>query len=393
MRAIFNRIKNSEFLTFNEVLRLKVAIVTVFLFAFTALAIPQSTYNDFSWDIDIFVPVGFALLLMLTILLLAINLNRWAMHFSIYSIAGLTLYYVSGSTQFYGYILFFVALTVIIFYQDILTYLIYGMVVTGYGVLYISQKGDLLVGINSTNADVSILTYQTILIVFYVIFLIQFIVSDSIYEKLNNEWVRMNKVVGKYQEFTLENLKEIIEKNNKEPIYKNTSFHQAVNEISIFINEFFEEDAGSIAELVEFYFFLHEQDVDKIIEDEKVSSLTRKYASQLSKYLLNRKSELVSILFDFSTLFKGDDKYSELRYEYNLDNMFDNKIDKLLSLSILYKYLKSECTQIDKYGKVNRILTHEEIVELFVSKEFREFISYEQVNFFLDNQELYREFL
>ena len=32
------------------------------------------------------------------------------------------------------------------------------------------------------------------------------------------------------------------------------------------------------------------QDVDKIIEDEKVSSLTRKYASQLSKYLLNRKS-------------------------------------------------------------------------------------------------------
>jgi len=73
--------------------------------------------------------------------------------------------------------------------------------------------------------------------------------------------------------------------------------------------------------------------------------------------------------------------------------LFTNKTDKLLSLSILYKFLKSEKTQIDKFGKIGRELTHEEIVDMFISKEFREFISYEQVNFFLDNQELFNKYL
>ena len=98
-------------------------------------------------------------------------------------------------------------------------------------------------------------------------------------------------------------------------------------------------------------------------------------------------------MFDFSTLFKGDEKYDEKRYEYNLDSLFSNNIDKLLALSILYKFLKTEETQLDRYGKVSRRLSHSEIVELFVSKEFREFISYEQVNFFLDNQELFDQLL
>ncbi len=66
---------------------------------------------------------------------------------------------------------------------------------------------------------------------------------------------------------------------------------------------------------------------------------------------------------------------------------------KLLSLAILYKYLKTEVTQYDRWGKVARVLTHEEITELLVSKEFREFISFEQVNFYLDNQELFEKHL
>ena len=89
----------------------------------------------------------------------------------------------------------------------------------------------------------------------------------------------------------------------------------------------------------------------------------------------------------------GDKKFQETRYEYSLEKLFENKIDKLLALSILYKYLKTEVTQYDKWGKVARVLTHEEITELLVSKEFREFISFEQVNFYLDNQELFEMYL
>ncbi|MBN2605306.1 MAG: hypothetical protein JXR62_05700 [Bacilli bacterium] len=389
MRMLISKILNSEFLTFNEVLRLKVAVVTIFLFIFVLLTIPVSTINEFSLDISVLVPVGFALLLVLTILLTFLNLNRWAMHFSIYTIIGLTIYYVGGLNHFYGYVLFFVTLTVIIFYQDIITYIIYGGAITIYGIYYISVNGGSIVGVDSIGVEVSSITYQTILIGFYAVFLIQFLISDNIYEKMNNEWVRMNKVLEKYQDFTLHYLKENIEDNKQMPIYKNVKFQQVVSELSVFINEFFEEDGDNIAEVVEFYFFLHEQEINSIIEDKNISLVTRNFAVELQKYLLNERSELVSILFDFSTLFKDEVAYEEKRYEYNLDNLFGNKVDKLLSLAILYHYLKTEVTQYDRWGKINGVLTHEEIAELLVSKEFREFISFEQVNFFLDNQELF----
>lgn len=393
MKAIFNRVINSEFLTFNEVLRLKVAIVTAFLLIFTLLSIPLSSLNNYETFYDLLFPIGFGLLLVFTTLLLVINFNRLAMHFSIFTIMGLTAFYVSGSIYFYGYMLFFVTLTIIIFYQDILTYILYGVIVTGAGVYYITLFGSDVAGANSFSIDISSLTYQVILVAFYLVFLIQFVVSDNIYEKLNNEWVRMNKILGKYQGFSHEDLIDIVHDLEKEPIFKNRKFQQTVNELSTFINEFFEEDGENIAEVVEFYFFLHEQDVQRIVDDRNVPGITRKYARQLQKYLLNEKSELVSILFDFSTLFKGNENYDENRYEYNLDALYKNNIDKLLSLSILYKFLKTEKTQLDRYGKVNRVLSHSEIVELFVSKEFREFISYEQVNFFLDNQELFERLL
>ncbi len=393
MKAIFYRVINSEFLTFNEVLRLKVAVVTFFLSIFTLLSIPLSSLNNYETLIDLLFPIGFGLLLVLTVLLLVVNFNRLAMHFSILTIMGLTAYYVSGSIYFYGYMLFFVTLTIIIFYQDILTYILYGLIVTGFGLYYITLYGVDVTGANSISVDISSLTYQVILGAFYFVFLIQFVVSDNIYERLNNEYVRMNKVLSKYQGFTHENLVDIVQNLKKEPIYKSVKFQQTVNELSTFINEFFEDDGDNIAEVVEFYFFLHEQDVEQIVDDQKIPGITRKYARQLKKYLLNEKSELVSILFDFSTLFKGDEKYDEKRYEYNLDSLFSNNIDKLLALSILYKFLKTEETQLDRYGKVSRRLSHSEIVELFVSKEFREFISYEQVNFFLDNQELFDQLL
>ena len=86
MKSMINKIKNSEFLTFNEVLRLKVAIVTSFLFVFVSLSVPLSSYNNFTSGVDILIPIGFALLLVLTMFLTVINLNRWAMHFSIYTI-------------------------------------------------------------------------------------------------------------------------------------------------------------------------------------------------------------------------------------------------------------------------------------------------------------------
>ena len=396
MKTLFNRIRNSEFLTFNEVLRLKVVIVTAFLLLFVGLTIPISALLSFNleFSINIIVPIFFIILLLFTIITVILNFNRVAMHFSIYTMIGLTIFHVGGANHLYGFILFFVSLTIIIFYQDIVTYIIYGGAVTLYGSIYAFNSGGELMGILSTSQEISVLTYQIMLIGFYSIFLIQFILSDHIYEKLNNEWVRMNKILEKYQDFSLQHLNEYTEKEKLTPIYKNNRFQQTISELAVFLNEFYEEDGEDIAELVEYYFFLHSQDLSQVLENEDASEEAKEFAQQLEKYFLNKRTELTSMLFDFSTLFidqKADFKSD--RYEYSIDELFSTKTNKMLALAILYKFLRTEVTQFDKWGNIGKILTHEEISELFVSKEFREFISFEQVNFYLDNQELFEKYL
>jgi hypothetical protein len=375
------------------VLRLKVSIVTFFLTILSILSIPLSSFNSFTLDVKVIVPLVLGVLLLLTVFLTLVNLNRLAMHVSIITMVVITVYLTSGSNHFYGYMMFFVTLTIIIFYQDISTYLLYGGGIAAYGVYYIFDKGISIIGTNTLDVDISMYTYIVVLVGFYCVFLIQLLISDNIYEKMNNDWVRMNKVLGRYQELTFRHLSEMIELNSVEPIYKSTNFKQTVSELSVFINEFFEEDADNIAEVVEFYFFLHDQDVDTVIESKELPIKTRKYASQLRKYLLNQNSELVSILFDVSTVFNKSEEFQSNRYEYNLDRLFDDRIDKLLSLAMLYKFLKTETTQFDKWGNVKRTLTHKEITEMFISKEFREFITYEQVNFYLDNEDLFEQHL
>lgn len=393
MKRLISRIRNSEFLTFSEVLRLKVSIVTLFIITITLISIPLSSFTDFTIEAKVLVPITVAGLLLFTVFLTVVNLNRFAMHISIITMSVITIYLASGSNHFYGYMMFFVTLTVIIFYQDISTYLLYGVGITAYGVYYIFDKGNSIIGTNTIDADISMYTYIVVLVGFYVVFLIQFIMSDNIYEKMNNDWVRMSKILSRYQGMTQKHLVEMIEENEVEPIYKNIKFQQTVSELSVFVNEFFEDNASNIAEVVEFYFFLHEQDVEEIVQSKELPIKTRKYASQLQKYLLNVNEELVSILFDFSTLFYEGSQFDEVRYEYNLDRLFEDRIDKLLSLAMLYKYLKTEVTQLDKWGYIKRVLTHKEITEMFVSKEFREFITYEQVNFYLDNEDLFEKYL
>lgn len=394
MRSFFKSIKNSEFLTFNEVLKLKVVIINMFLMAFVLLTIPLDTVDEFGWSINIIIPIVFFGSVIFTFLLSLVNFNRVAMHLSILTIMGLTYYYITGTDYLFTYILFFVSLTIIIFYQDIITYLLYGGAVTLYGIYYITTNSSELVGVESVfGIGASSVTYIVIFVGFYIVFLVQFLLSDNIYEKLNNEWVMMNKKLERYQDFSHTHLVDMIEKSNTKPIYQNINFQKTIHEISVFINEFFEESGKDIAEAVEFYFFIHDADIEDVVSDDNLPTVTRKYAKEFEKYVLNKRSELVSILFDFATLFKGEDTYTEKRYVYNIEKLFENRLDKIMALVILYKYLKTEITQYDRFGHINRKLTHEEITDMFTSNEFREFIGFEQVNFFKDNEELFEKHL
>lgn len=395
-RSFINKIRNSEFLTFHEVLKVKVKVVNWFLFIFLALTVTVAPEGDITLKL-LFLLAPAALMLLISFLLVRLKITRVAMHTTILAFLLLTGYYLTSTDYFFTYMLFFVGLTIIIFYQDFMTYLLYGGALTIAGVYYVYTEGSSLIGANSvsaiTGSFVSSLSYQVILIGFYIVFFIQFIVSDNIYARLNNEWVRMNKTLERYQEFTHAHLVELIEKSNKQAIYNSGEFQQVVSEIAVFINEFFEDNGDEIAEVVEFYFFIHNKEIDNVIEDQDLPVITRKYALELKKYMLNYPSEIVSILFDFSTLLQKEEMFNENRYEYNINKLFRNRINKLLSLAILYKYLKSEITQFDKWGQISKKLTHNEITELFLSAEFRDFISFEQMNFYLDNQELFKKYL
>lgn len=396
IRSFIMKVRNSEFLTFHEVLKVKVNVVNWFLIVFLALTVTVVPEGNITMNLLLLLAPA-AVMLLISFLFVRFKISRIAMHTTIYTFLLLTGYYLTSTDYFFTYMLFFVGLTIIIFYQDFMTYLLYGGALTIAGVYYVMIEGSSLIGENSISAIsgsyISSLTYQVILIGFYVVFFIQFIVSDNIYARLNNEWVRMNKTLEKYQEFTHAHLVELVEKSNMNPVYDSSKFQQAVSEIAVFINEFFEESGDEIAEVVEFYFFIHNKEIDAVIEDQNLPVITRKYALEFKKYMLNYRSEIVSILFDFSTLLQDDDSYSENRYIYDINKLFDNRINKLLSLAILYKYLKSEITQFDKWGQISKTLTHEEITELFSSPEFRDFMSFEQVNFYLDNQELFKKYL
>ena len=393
VRSFIMRIRNSEFLTFNEVLKVKVNVVNWFLIIFLALTITVVPEGNITINLlTLLAPA--AIMLLVSFLLVRLNINRVAMHTTIYTFLLLTGYYLRSTDYFFTYMLFFVGLTIIIFYQDFTTYLLYGGSLTVAGVYYVMSEGPDLVGAQSSvSIATSSLAYQVILIGFYLVFFIQYIVSDNIYGRLNNEWVRNNKTLERYQEFTHAHLIELVERSESKPIYDSSKFQQAVSEIAVFINEFFEDKGDEIAEVVEFYFFIHNKDIDEVIEDQDLPVITRKYALEFKKYMLNYRSEIISILFDFSTLLQNENSYSENRYAYDINKLFNNRINKLLSLAILYKYLKSEITQFDKWGQISKTLTHNEITELFSSPGFRDFISFEQVNFYLDNQELFKKYL
>lgn len=393
MRALLDRIRNSEFLTFNEVLRLKLIIVMLFLTLIVALSYVSAPFSMEQDNNFLILIVSFSMLYVLTVVLILVNSNRIAMHFSIITILGITFSMANSSSYFYGYIMFFVSLTIIIFYHDILTYLIYGGIVTGYGVYYLWINGSYLIGANSVNSDISQLTYVIILVGFFIVFLIQFILSDTTYEKMNNEWLKMSKTLKGYQHHINLHLEDLRNKNKETPIYHNHRFQQTVSELSVFINEFFEEDGSKIAEVVEYYFFLHDHNIDDILNSKEGSILAKRYARQFDKYLLNKQSEMTFMLIDFATLFRETPTFTEKRYDYNISSLFDNRVDELIALAFVYKYLKREKTQVDKYGFLKDKLSHSEITELFKSKEYREFLSFELVNFYLDNQELFEKHL
>lgn len=394
MTSLIDNIKRSGLLNRTEILKLKVTLVMVFLLIFGVLTIPVSIFEGLSLNIRIIVPLTFTFLFLVSFLLLFFNKTRWAMHFSIYTFLGLTYYYVAGSGQLYGYFLLFITLSVIIFYQDITTYIIYGGTVTVFGVFYIGTITDDLMVIEDANLQVSPLIYQVILLGFFIVFLIHFILKDSIEETLSKEYYESEKLIQRFQDHALSYVQDYEERESIPPLYEDNFFRLKVMKISKFMaesDEFELMEDEDIEEISEFYFFLHNHHIDFIMQKDNLSSITKDYALQFNKYLMNKNNHMNSMIFKLLCEFKQPYSLDFKRYEHNFDEMFSNRTNRIIGLGLLYQFLRREVTQFDKWGRVDKVMTHQEIKVLFTSKPMRKFISFEDMNFFLKNEALFME--
>lgn len=391
MKNFFRRVFNTEFLPMSEVRKIKVILVMVFLTLVTAVTIPLSIFFDYELIIKIAVIAVLVLVLFLTMFLIKVNKIMASIQISIIYTIALTFFYMQGTSSFYAYLFFFIGLTVIVFYQELFSYLTYGTFVMALGIYYVFYHQTNLAGASHLLGSVYI--YIAILAIFYLIFLLQVLYNEKLYTELNYEWVRMIHIIDKYQDDTMSYLEEIQKLNKKDSLYENVDFQKAVQEVSVFIYEQFKEVGKEITNVLDLYIYIHEKGIDHILQSEELSVSTKKVAVRLQKYLLNKRTNMISIVFNFFTRFRETAPYRENRYDYSLDLLSEKSDEQIIAVAMLYAYLSNEMTIKDQWGQISKTMTHDEIRDWFLSSEMLEFLSDAQIAFFKENEELFKEHL
>ncbi|MFA5007343.1 MAG: hypothetical protein WC509_07730 [Candidatus Izemoplasmatales bacterium] len=391
MIDFLRRVVNTDFLPMNEVRKIKVVLIMTFLLIVTAATVGFAFSFVYDDVVTIVVMAVFVLGAGFIYLLIRFNRIMAAIHVTIVYTIALMMFYTQGTDSFYAYLFFYISLSVIVFYQELYIYLTYGTAVAGYGVFYILMHADNLLA--PEDIPGSIYAYVVLLLLFYVIFLIQSLHNEKLYTDLNLEWVKLNQVIGSYQDFTLYHLEEIRKREKGIPFYEDRAFRKAVDELSVFVCEQLKEHGKDITNVLDLYIYIHERGLAKIIDNEELSTSTKKIANRLDKYLLNRRTDMVSILMNFFTRFRTSEPYRPNRYEYHLGRLAPATDEQIVALAFVYRYLANEPSAFDAWGEPLKTMSHEEICQLFAAPEMEEFLSDGQVAFFKENADLFRDHL
>jgi hypothetical protein len=392
MKSFFRRIRDAEFLPMSEVRKIKTILVMIFLAIMTALTIPFSIFFlDYSPGMKILFLVVFLVAFGLITLMVTLNRIVPSIQFSILYTIGLTLLFSNGTDEFYAYLFFFISLAVIVFYQELYAFLIYGTLVTGLGIYYILTHQASLV--MTPDIPGVIIIHILVLVLFYFVFLVQILYNEKLYTDMNFDWVKMNQVIDKYQEDIFLFLDEIRREQKDPLIHEDLEYQKLVKELSTFVSQQIKESGKDGQALFELYLYMHERSLVKILDNEEISPQLKKTATRLNKYLLNRRTELVSLITNFYCRFRKTDNYLPDRYEYKLNQLTDHNDEQVIALANLYQYLSHEIAGPDEWDQMSRILSPEEIDTLFMGPDADEFLTPTQIAFYRDNQDLFREYL
>lgn len=391
MKNFFRRMFNTEFLPMSEVRKIKIILVMIFLLVITAVTIPVSFFFTYQLYVKILGSIGLALAYVLIVLLIRWNKIMAAVQISIIYTIGLTVFYIGGTGSFYAYLFFYIALTIIIFYQELYSYLTFGTLVLGLGLYYlIMHRADLIAAADPSDP---FYLYVFILVAFYLIFLVQILYDEKMYIDLNYDWVKMNHLIEMYQETSLTYIVELDRRNGRQQAYEDVGFQRAVGEIAVFLDEQFRDNGKEILNLRDLYLYIHERGLKRILENDEFSVATKKIANRLDKYLLNGRTDMVTMIFNFYNKFRETAPYRENRYEYAIDQIAPNRDEQIIALAILYQFLANEVSRKDEWDPIGHPLSHQDITALIISSEMEDFISPELVAFYKDNIELFQQYL
>ncbi len=391
MKQFFKRIMETEFLPMSEVRKIKVILVMAFLLLITALSIPFSIFFSYALVVKIIIISILALVYVLMIGLLQLGKILPAIHLSMLYAIGLTLFYAQGTSGIYAYLFFYISLTIIIFYQEMYSYLLYGTLVTGLGVWYILTHQSALV--MASDVPGAIYIYVIIFILFYVIFFIQILYNEKKYTDMNYDWVKINNVIDRYQDDIFIYLDELRKKEGKSPIHEDIEFQKTVDELIVFIGEQIKESGKEMVNIFDLYLYIHERGLEKILENDEISVAMKKTANKLDKYLLNRRTDMISMLVNFHLQFYPTKPYESKRYLYNLGKLAPDNDDQIIAVAMLFQYLANEITGKDQWDQVRKVLSLEEIDSLFTGYEAEEFLTLAQAALFKDNYDLFVRYL
>ena len=389
MIKFIKKIINSEFLPITEVRKLKVYVVLAFLFIITVVTIPFSFFLDYGTLIKVISLAVFSLFFVLSVVLLKFNKVFTAIQVTtIYSIL-LMVFYTQGISSFYAYIFFYITLTIIIFYQEIYSYFIYGTLTLALGIYYTFSYSEGLVTVQDISGSVYI--YIAGLVIYYLVSFIQIFNNEKLYADMNIEWVKLNNINTQYQGEILHYLESIRTDLKASPIYEDLEFQKAAFELSEFIAEQVLKDGKEIKNLLDLYIYIHEKGLDTIMKNNDISLAMKKSSNILSKYLINQNTDMFLMIISFYLKVLPTDEFVINRYDYHLESITDFKDEQFISFCLLYFYLQNEINEESRWHSLN--YETKNLDEIFDKLDLTEFFSEEIIALYKDNLDLFKKFV
>ncbi|MCF7924538.1 MAG: hypothetical protein K9L64_05520 [Candidatus Izimaplasma sp.] len=381
----FKKILNTEYLPMNEVRKLKIYLILLFLAIFTGLTIPISQLLNYTFWVK-FIFIGFFFLLIIfTILFLKFSKLFLAMQSTIIHALLIMIFYTQGISSFYAYLLFYITLTIIALYQEVYSYFVYGTTVLVLGILYlVTHKSGLLIPEDIAGA---IYIYVTGLALYYLINFAHILVNEKSYADMNLEWIKSKKTNDSIQEdiYTYVNSLRRIEK--EPPIYEDLEFQKAVFEISEFIAKQIMKDGEEIINVADLYVYIHEKGIDTIIDNEEISINMKKTTDSLKKYLLNDNSDLFSMVINF--YLRNKKSKFDLGHDLTTNSLTQYSDEQLIAFCLIYSYLALNLYSSSEWNKFD----NKTFLQNISSIDFEEFFDDDIIAFYNDNEKIIKKHL